>query len=113
MLVYIVDDQIDIAEAIKEGLQFKENIESKCFSSLDDCLQEMEVLKPDLIICDVHMPSGSGLRLSDELEKKSLSIPHIYFSGMVDKLPPLKNAHIVRKPVNIDKLIEKIKEIKS
>lgn len=113
MLVYIVDDQIDIAEALKEGLQYKENIDSKCFNNLDDCLVEIDIQKPDIIICDVHMPTGSGLRLSDELEKQSLNIPHIYFSGMVDKLPPLKNAHIIRKPVNIDKLIEKIKEITS
>jgi FixJ family two-component response regulator len=111
MLVYIVDDQIDIAEALGEGLKFKENIDAKCFTNLDDCLVEVQKNKPDLIVCDVHMPTGSGLRLSEELNKSHLNIPHIYFSGMVDKLPPLENAYLVRKPVKIDELIDKIKSI--
>ena len=78
----------------------------------DDCLIALDQNPtPNVIICDVHMPTGSGLRLTSELEKRNLNIPHIFLTGMIDKLPPQKNAHMLRKPAPMEVLIGKIKQI--
>ena len=112
MKVFIVDDEVEIAKVIAEGLELELSSEVKTFNCLDDCLNDLDKEDlPNLIICDVHMPTGSGLRLSEELENRNLSIPHLFLTGMIDKLPPQKNAHMMRKPAPMPTLIEKIKEI--
>lgn len=112
MKLFIVDDEKDIAQVISEGIELELGCEVKTFHSLDSALEEIDNgIKPDVIICDVHMPTGSGLRLSFELEERNLAIPHIFLTGMIDKLPPQKNAHMLRKPAPMEKLIGKIKEI--
>lgn len=114
MKVFFVDDEIEIAQVLAEGIEIDYAKETQIFSSLDSCLEELDKQNlPDVIICDVHMPTGSGLRLSSELEERSLNIPHIFLTGMIDKLPPQKNAHMLRKPTPIEKLVSKIKEITS
>lgn len=112
MKVFLVDDEIDIAEVLAEGIELDFASETKTFQSLDDCLAEIDKGNtPNVIICDVHMPTGSGLRLSAELEQREMIIPHIFLTGMIDKLPPQKNAHMMRKPAPVESIIEKIKEL--
>lgn len=112
MNLYLVDDEIDIAEVLAEALELELEAQVKTFQSLDDCLIALDQNPtPNVIICDVHMPTGSGLRLTSELEKRNLNIPHIFLTGMIDKLPPQKNAHMLRKPAPMEVLIGKIKQI--
>lgn len=112
MKIFLVDDEVEIATVLAEGIELDYEGQTQIFSSLDSCLEEIDKNNvPDVIICDVHMPTGSGLRLSTELETRNLTIPHIFLTGMIDKLPPQKNAHMLRKPAPIDTLVNKIKEV--
>lgn len=111
MLIYIVDDEIQVSEILAEEIADQLKAKTLCFTSLDECIDAIDQEAPDLILCDVMMPTGSGLRLTEELKKRSLNTPHIYITGMIDKLPPKQNVYMLRKPIKIPTLIEKIKNI--
>jgi len=111
MLIYLVDDEIQVSEIIAQEIADKLNAKTACFTSLDECIDAIDRQVPDLVLCDVMMPTGSGLRLTEELKTRNLSTPHIYITGMIDKLPPKENVYMLRKPIKIPALIEKIKSI--
>jgi FixJ family two-component response regulator len=111
MLIYIIDDEVEITETIKDGLELSLEANCEVFHSVDDCLKELDQSKtPAIILSDVHMPTGSGLRMIEELKSRNLKIPLIFITGMMDNIPREENALMIRKPVNLEKLVELIRE---
>ncbi|MFO8053374.1 MAG: response regulator, partial [Candidatus Omnitrophota bacterium] len=74
--------------------------------------------KPDLIILDIIMPQVDGIEVLKKLKesKETLSIPVIMLSAKTDDETKLKAAalydeYYITKPVQIDQLKSKIKEV--
>jgi FixJ family two-component response regulator len=111
--IVIIDDQMEIRDTLTELIDSYISIIPVSFDSLDSFLEylDSEERNIDLVISDVHMPTGSGLRLPLEFEKRSLNIPIIFFSGMADQLPKSKNVTILRKPFVTENFIETIEKI--
>lgn len=108
---YIIDDEVEVAQTLVELLQEGLGIEAKIFTSLDSCLEALQTLTPHIIISDIMMPTGSGLRLTQELKKRNLKVPVIFISGMADRLPPEEGHLILSKPIQKDRLFEVINNI--
>lgn len=108
---FIIDDEVDVAETISDALACDFECSSEIYSSLDDALLVLEEQAPDLIICDVFMATGSGLRLTHELEKRAIKIPVIYVTGMMDVLPNADSEIMLRKPIHYPVLKEHITKL--
>jgi two-component system response regulator YesN len=84
--VYIVDDEI----AVREGLRDYVNWEAygiKIVGLAHDgmqALQEIEQLRPDLLITDVKMPRMSGIELANHLHVEQPDLEIIFLSGYDD-----------------------------
>jgi two-component system phosphoglycerate transport system response regulator PgtA len=108
--ILIIDDEIDFADTLKEALEIESGFSVKIYSNLDDALVSIESNAPSIILSDVFMATGSGLRLVHELEERNINLPVIYITGMIDKLPNTEGLTMLRKPIKTDVLIELIKK---
>ncbi len=110
--IAIIDDELDVRETLKEILENDSRFELNTFPSLDEFLRVIDNDPAwNLVISDVHMPTGSGLRLSEELKARNLEIPTIFFSGMVDMIPQSAGRVVLRKPIAIETLLETIEKL--
>jgi FixJ family two-component response regulator len=111
--IVIIDDQVEIRDTITELIDSYLSIRPISFESLDSFLEylDSEDRNIDLVISDVHMPTGSGLRLNIEFENRGITTPIVFFSGMADQLPKSKNVTILRKPLIPDQFIQTIEEL--
>lgn len=114
--ILIVDDEAEITEEISEALA-DEGYEVSCALSYDQAINALRA-DPELkiVITDLLMPGKSGFDLmkSAPLEVGRL-LTFIVLSGTPEKFgnedSPLANCiRFLRKPVNLDELIEVVEE---
>lgn len=110
MMFYIIDDEREVAETVRDGLELGLKCECFLFSSVDECLVQLDKKLPQIILSDVHMPTGSGLRIIEELKNRKVQVPTIFITGVMDKTPKEENVIMIRKPVNFKNLISLIQK---
>jgi FixJ family two-component response regulator len=82
-VVYIIDDDPSIREAISDLIQ-SVGIRARSFSSAQEFLQTQRVDVPGCMILDVRLPGLSGLDLQTELSRAGVQIPIIFITGFGD-----------------------------
>jgi CheY-like chemotaxis protein len=81
-------------------------------------LQSIDLVPPDLVICDINMPELDGLQMVEGLRShpETQSLPVIFLTasespGDLVKSVGLKARHYLSKPFSNDKLVEKVRGI--
>tara|TARA_Y100001956_G_scaffold81945_1_gene101104 strand:- start:1148 stop:1840 length:693 start_codon:yes stop_codon:yes gene_type:complete len=83
--VMIIEDDIAIAQLHQKYLEQMGNYEVIGIStSKMEANIQLEILKPDLILLDVHLPDGSGLDVLNELRRENLSCDVILITAARD-----------------------------
>jgi FixJ family two-component response regulator len=82
-IVYIIDDDPSVREAISDLIQ-SVGIRARSFSSAQEFLQTQRDDVPGCLILDVRMPGLSGLDLQTELSSAGVQIPIIFITGFGD-----------------------------
>jgi excisionase family DNA binding protein len=113
--VLLVDDEVEIIEMLSKALDDDGRFEYKVAANGFDAGMMVKEYRPDLIILDVMLPDINGkevcLRVRQDHSLEEVRI--ICISGMVEeeKIRELKMAgadEFVRKPFDVDELIEKM-----
>jgi DNA-binding response OmpR family regulator len=115
--ILIVDDDKDWVRMLGIRLQHEGyNIEA-AFDAMQAVTQTIN-LKPDLVLLDIIMPAGDGVGVLEKLRAnvKAFNIPVIALTGINDKqtkeaAEKLGISGYFVKPVDMDKLIEKLREV--
>lgn len=89
MLVYFVEDDVNIAYIIEKTLENMQ-LEKKGFSNGESFLESFNTIKPDLILLDVMLPDISGIELLEKIREVSLDIPVIIVSALYSELDKVK-----------------------
>ena len=111
--IHIVDDDPAMLTSICYFLA-SEGYESKCYRSASEFLENFWPFEGGCIVLDVKMPEISGLELFEEILKRRIDLPIIFFSGHGD-LPMAVNAlrkgafHFLEKPLRPEVFLEAIK----
>ena len=121
--VLVVDDNTDITDFIKQGLEYLYPAEYNvlCVNFGKKCFEILEKAHnlPDVVLLDISMPDMNGWEVLDYLKRNShwKNIPIIFISGESDKLAKtfgkIFGDDFVEKPFEIKNLkviIEKILE---
>jgi PAS domain S-box-containing protein/diguanylate cyclase (GGDEF)-like protein len=113
----LVEDDIDLLNKLGRILK-REVSDLKLFSSAFDALIHVQKEKPDVIISDIKMSNMNGLEMVDKIRTIYPDVPVIIASAFNDteffqKAIKLKVENFVIKPIDIDKLLEDLKEIKN
>tara|TARA_R110001599_G_scaffold64023_1_gene178346 strand:- start:45532 stop:45954 length:423 start_codon:yes stop_codon:yes gene_type:complete len=109
--ILVVDDEIDLSETFSELLQML-GYSASYATSLETALSLMRSQIFDVVISDIHMPAGDGMRLrtlmlADECLRKT---PFIYMTGKTDELPNLNEPFLV-KPFSTDDVVAILEEV--
>lgn len=113
--ILIVEDDFSIRETLKAVIEEEGYLVFMASNGIE-ALKKLEVLGegnlPCLILTDLLMPKMDGYRFIHELEKSQLvlSIPVIVMSAHGQGMPGHK---FIRKPFNIDGLLDTIRELAS
>lgn len=114
MRVLLVDDEREFVKTLAERLSFR-GIEAEWATNAKDAMSYAEKEKYDLAVLDVKMPKTGGFELKGLLEKKCPGMKFIYLTGHGSEddfiAGSLEAEYYLVKPINIDELILKMKEL--
>jgi excisionase family DNA binding protein len=113
--ILVVDDDVELVELITDVLDRDGRFEVRSANNGFDAGMMVKDYKPDLIVLDVMLPDINGKEVCQRVrsDKSMDSVQIICISGMVedDKVDGLKQAganDFMRKPFEVDRLIERI-----
>ena len=116
MRLLLVDDERELVSTLAERLSFRE-IDADWVTNAEEALKKAETETYDLAILDVKMPKISGIKLKDMLEAKYPEMKFIFMTGhgsqedFKDCCEETGSGYYLIKPVDIETLINKIKEV--
>jgi two-component system, LytTR family, response regulator len=110
----IVDDErlarAELQKLLKEHPEVEIIAEA---SNVDEAIEKIEELNPDLIFLDIQMPGKTGFDLLEELEKA----PHVIFTTAYDeyalKAFEVNALDYLLKPIEPNRLAEAIQKLKT
>ena len=113
--ILVVDDDVELVELITDVLERDGRFEVRSVNNGFDAGMMVKDYKPDLIVLDVMLPDINGKEVCQRVrsDKSMDSVQIICISGMVeeDKVDGLRQAganDFMRKPFEVDRLIERI-----
>jgi DNA-binding response OmpR family regulator len=115
--ILIIDDDKDWVRMLTMRLEHAGYQVEAAFDAIQAIAQTID-LKPDLVLLDIIMPAGSGIGVLENLRVnvKTFNIPVIALTGRSDKqtkeaAEKLGISGYFVKPVDMDELLEKLKEV--
>jgi DNA-binding response OmpR family regulator len=112
--ILIVDDDPDITLTFKFGLE-KKGFVVTVFNDPVDALSNFRAGLYDFVLLDVRMSKMNGFELHREIEKieDNLKVCYItaflvYYESLKEVFPMTKVCCYIKKPIEIDKLAERI-----
>lgn len=82
-LIFVVDDDEEVREAIRE-LMLSVGLEATCCSSTRDLIDSPLLGRAGCIVLDVRMPGASGLDLQQHLASSGIVKPIVFLTGHGD-----------------------------
>lgn len=116
MHVLLVDDEEELVSTLAERLSFR-GIDADWVTTGGEALHKIYDQEYDLAVLDVKMPGMSGIELAREIHKYKPQLQIIFLTGHGSKTEFDKGVnesgagYYLAKPLNIDILIQKMKEI--
>lgn len=116
MRIIIVDDEQELVLTLSERLGFR-GIEADWAINGADAIKLVSENRYDLAVLDVKLPGMSGLELKKKIQEIAPEMKFIFVTGhgsQRDFQTGTQEAgaeYYLIKPVNIDVLIEKMKEV--
>ncbi len=112
--VLLVDDEEEFVAALLERLSIR-NINAEGASTGEEALSKFSGTKFNVVLLDVKMPGMSGLDVMENIKSMCPGVKIIlitgYGSAQLGEEGLEKGAyHYFTKPINIDDLVDKIKE---
>jgi DNA-binding response OmpR family regulator len=115
--ILVVDDEPDITTTFKKGL---ENNHFAVVDAYNDPTLALSNFKPDfydIVLLDLKMPGLNGFELYQEIKKKDENVKEcfitafeVYYEQLRKDFPKLNVGCFIKKPVEIDSLVKRIKE---
>jgi len=115
--ILIIEDEVDTAKVLAKRLSmsnFKVTVASDAYQGTELAHKE----RPDLIMLDLMLPAGGGLKVLENIEKSSetFAIPVIVLTAMKDeeykrKILSKKVEAYFEKPYDFEELIKTVNSV--
>ena len=107
--VLVVDDQKDICEVLKAGLETAEELYVSCSSSGADAISILEEHQPDFAVVDILIPDISGFAVAQAAVDRG--IPVLFMTGNPDTARELQDSYVphMLKPFRLHTLLEEVR----
>ncbi|MBW1889214.1 MAG: response regulator [Deltaproteobacteria bacterium] len=120
-LILVVDDDPDLVESVSMKLESENFQVAKAYDGIE-AMDRIKEARPALIILDVMMPRKNGYELCDELKNSDeyKDIVIVLLTAVADAVTSTSYTHMdgkttladdfIPKPIELDKLMEIVKE---
>lgn len=81
--VVIIDDEPEILEIISSQLT-EHDFEVFSFSDPETALEQLDKIRPDVVLSDYQMPKKTGLDLLKDIKKTNQNLPVVFISGYLN-----------------------------
>ncbi|HHJ52344.1 MAG TPA: response regulator [Caldithrix abyssi] len=113
--ILVVDDLPDVREILSDFLSMKGFLVSEAENGKAG-LEIFEREHPDLAIVDIEMPVMNGLQFTEKVHRQQPDFPIIIITAFIQKykkadLKKLNIRHVLPKPLDLNKLHEKVQQI--
>jgi DNA-binding response OmpR family regulator len=115
--VLIVDDEVDITDALKAGLE-RRGFRVDTFNDPAQALSEYKPSMYDISILDIRMPKMNGFELYREMRKLDgganvcfLTAFDVHKDEFEKMFPDVKIKAFLKKPITIDNLVANLNEL--
>jgi DNA-binding response OmpR family regulator len=113
--ILVVDDEAPIAEAVAYSLR-QEGYGVSIASDALECLEAARRDRPDLIVLDVMLPSGSGLDICRTLRKRNDRVPIILLTARAEEADRVIGLELgaddyVTKPFSMRELVARVRTV--
>ncbi|MBG60847.1 MAG: hypothetical protein CME67_00710 [Halobacteriovoraceae bacterium] len=112
--ILVVDDETSIADLMKDAFEF-EGFQAHSLYSGNQAINFLKDNAVDLIISDVRMPDGDGLKLLEAVNCMDSPPKLVFITGhseyTAESLKENGAAEVFFKPLIVDQFIKKIKDI--
>jgi two-component system, OmpR family, response regulator ChvI len=112
--IFLVDDEPDIANSLKTGLERK-GFDVDVFTDPTEALAKYKPHYYDLLLIDIRMPKLNGFELVREIRKVDtesevwfLTAFEVYYEEFKKMFPNLDVKSFIRKPVSLNELSNRI-----
>src|SRR5437016_12451566 len=112
--VLLVDDETDIAEVVKQGLELQ-GIQVDAFNDPQRALEHFRPDTYDVVVLDVRMPRMNGFQLYREIMKRDDKTKVLFITAFEESpeevrkaFPELDTHRFLKKPFTISKLKDRI-----
>ena len=115
MRILYVEDEPELAAAVQQNLQ-REGFAADCFATLDDAEAALQAADYDVVLLDLALPDGDGLRLVQRLRAARDSTPVIVVTardGVDDRVRGLNSGadDYLIKPFAQEELVARLRAI--
>ena len=115
-VILLVDDEPAILKAMSMGL-IQRGFTVQAVEGAEAAMREIHRLKPSIVVSDLVMPGTNGFELFQEIrkEREFATLPFVFLTGVDDYYAKkfgkdLGSAAYITKPVDLDELVQIIKE---
>ena len=115
--VLIVDDEVDITDALKAGLE-RRGFQVETFNDPRAALQKFRPSHYDIAILDIRMPKMNGFELYREMRRVDpranvcfLTAFDVHREEFEKMFPDVKVSAFLKKPITIDSLVNRLNEL--
>ena len=113
-LVYLVDDELAIAEAVSFALQ-AEGYSCRHFATGGACLEALKSEQPGLLLLDIGLPDVSGFELFRQL-RRLVDTPVIFLTARKDEIDRVVGLEMgaddyVVKPFSVRELMARVRMV--
>lgn len=116
--ILIIDDEIKICLAVKEGLEGMGDFNVVFATSGEEGIHAAKKLRPDLIILDIRLPGIDGVEVLRRLKNDigTIAIPVIMLTAILEDTAKVECSReyaelYLEKPIDLKVLKTKIEEI--
>lgn len=113
-VVYVIDDEADVCEALKVLLD-SAGMEARTYASAEEFLSEVKLSRPICMLVDVRLPGVNGLELVRQLQRGPIRPVVVMITGHGDvplavKAMRMGALHFLEKPFEPETLLEILEE---
>src|SRR5260370_15648396 len=114
MRILLVDDEPDIVQAVKKGLEMR-GLSVDAFEDPEKALKAFRPNTYNIAILDVRMPKINGFQLYREISRRDDKVRVRFFTAFEEfreefneAFPELDERRFIRKPTTISKIAEEL-----
>jgi DNA-binding response OmpR family regulator len=114
MRILLVDDELDIVQAVKKGLEMR-GLSVDAFEDPEKALKAFRPNTYNIAILDVRMPKMNGFQLYREILRRDDKVRVRFFTAFEEfreefkkAFPELDERRFIRKPTTISKIAEEL-----